>query len=128
MNDVTVRITGTLTPALRMFIGNGLFRLVCLESGSRLVIGRDESADLRIADTTINKRHCRVECDEQARVVVVDLGSTNGTSVNGIPVSSARLRAGDTVHVGAVVLKLELLTREEVDALQQALPVEGSDP
>lgn len=62
-------------------------------------MGRDTAADLRIPVGIVSRHHCefRVEDDE---VVLRDLGSSNGTFLNGKRVTEATLGAGDLVRVG----------------------------
>lgn len=67
-----------------------------------LVIGRGAEADLRINDPGISRRHAeiRVSGRERPEVKVVDLGSTNGTMVDGSRVRETQLRDGQRVRVG----------------------------
>lgn len=67
--------------------------------GGKCVVGRDTAADLRIPVGIVSRHHCefRVEDDE---VVLRDLGSSNGTFLNGKRVTEATLGAGDLVRVG----------------------------
>lgn len=67
-----------------------------------LVIGRSAEADLRINDPGISRRHAevRVSGRERPEVSVVDLGSTNGTMVDGSRVRESRLRDGQRMRVG----------------------------
>lgn len=67
-----------------------------------LVIGRGAEADLRINDPGISRRHAeiRVSGSERPEVTVVDLGSTNGTLVDGSRVREARVGDGQRLRVG----------------------------
>jgi hypothetical protein len=67
------------------------------------VIGRGEDADLRIADPGASRRHAELR-RENDRVVLADLGSTNGTLVNGNAVGVVALRPGDEITIGETVL------------------------
>ena len=68
------------------------------------VIGRGADADLRLPDTGVSRAHAEVRLDGET-VMLKDLGSTNGTSVNGIPVRHpVVLVDGDRVEVGASTL------------------------
>jgi pSer/pThr/pTyr-binding forkhead associated (FHA) protein len=65
----------------------------------RLVVGRGTDADLRINDPGVSRRHAELRL-EAGDVVVEDLGSTNGTLVDGERVDRRRLHDGATVRVG----------------------------
>jgi hypothetical protein len=73
---------------------------------SAVVIGRDAGVDLPLEDPKISKRHCEVRAKD-GRLTLRDLGSTNGTFVNGVQVSNAELKAGDVVTVGDRVLHVD---------------------
>ena len=64
------------------------------------VIGRTAEADLRIDATDVSRRHARLEW-RAGDLVITDLGSSNGTSVNGAPIDSKALHIGDRVQIGA---------------------------
>ncbi|MGH3865487.1 MAG: DUF3662 and FHA domain-containing protein [Pseudonocardiaceae bacterium] len=63
------------------------------------VVGRGQDAQFRLPDTGVSRRHLEITWDGQA-AVLADLGSTNGTTVNGTPVRTWRLVDGDVVRVG----------------------------
>jgi protease PrsW len=66
-----------------------------------VVLGRDESCAVRFLDERlVSRRHAEVRA-EGGRLFVRDLGSRNGTFVNGRRVSTAELRPGDTLRLGA---------------------------
>jgi Protein of unknown function (DUF3662)/Inner membrane component of T3SS, cytoplasmic domain len=67
------------------------------------VIGRGDQANLRLPDVGISRRHARIDFDG-SQVVLTDLGSTNGTSVNGQRVSAVALNPGDMVQLGTTTL------------------------
>lgn len=67
--------------------------------GDRLVVGRLKSCDLCLNDANTSRKHAVFE-REGAGWAVVDLGSMNGTRVNGAKVSRIRLRDGDTITIG----------------------------
>jgi adenylate cyclase len=77
-----------------------------LPGGMLLVVGRAPASDIPVNDPTISRRHAEVECNEN-RVVVRDLGSSNGTFLNGTRVDSAVVSVGDTVTFGKVAFKLQ---------------------
>jgi len=72
------------------------------------VIGRGEAADVSIPDRSISRRHALARLEGKT-VVLEDLGSANGTSINGKVVRSAtRAEDGDTIRIGAVNLRLHI--------------------
>lgn len=77
-----------------------------------LVIGRDQGCDLVIADPSVSRRHAHL-LQRGEQIVVEDLGSSNGTFINGLRLSApAVLQPGDTLGLGQVVrLKFDLPPR-----------------
>jgi cell division septation protein DedD len=73
---------------------------------SLTVIGRSPECDLRITDPSISRRHAEIRQDGDG-VRISDLGSTNGTSVNGRPVRERRIEPGDRVELGTTRLVFE---------------------
>jgi len=72
--------------------------------GRRILVGRAASADLRIDDPRVSRLHARIEMREDG-VSVEDLGSRNGTTVDGMPVhGSRRLAVDDEVAIGSAVV------------------------
>jgi hypothetical protein len=69
-----------------------------LRTGSN-VIGRGTDSDLQLLDQGVSRKHVNVEFDGSF-ATVYDLGSTNGTEVNGHPVGSQLLRHGDVIRIG----------------------------
>jgi DNA-binding NtrC family response regulator len=79
-----------------------------------VVIGRAWPADAVVGDPRLSRQHARLLWSGDD-VTVEDLGSTNGTYLNGEPVALARVTAADEVTLGSVTLSLhELSPREEV--------------
>jgi pSer/pThr/pTyr-binding forkhead associated (FHA) protein len=75
---------------------------VCLDR-DWLVIGRGRSADLILAEPTISRAHAAVGYDAEG-FFVQDLGSTNGTMVNGAKVQRTQLKTGDRIQMGKLTL------------------------
>jgi pSer/pThr/pTyr-binding forkhead associated (FHA) protein len=72
----------------------------------RVLVGRDAVCPLRLASPKVSRHHAVVE-NEGGRVTVRDLGSTNGTFVNGVRVMEAVLRHGDEVAFDVIRLRVE---------------------
>lgn len=92
------------------------------------VVGRRDTSDLVIADPHVSLAHARVK-RRQGAVLIEDLGSTNGTFVNGERLTTARaLRHGDEVTFGTVQTRFEdrgsQLSREDsTEAMEVAQPI-----
>lgn len=69
-----------------------------LRHGSNIV-GRGQDADFRLPDTSVSRRHIDIYFDG-AIAVMHDLGSTNGSTVNGGPVQTWQLADGDLIRIG----------------------------
>ena len=76
-----------------------LFRLM---PGSLKTMGRAPRADFIVDAALVSRLHCRFTLDDLDRLGVEDLGSTNGTWVNGRKIERAPLLQGDKVKVGRV--------------------------
>lgn len=78
------------------------------ELGDFALIGRSDAASIRLPDSSISRQHASIRCDGRD-FWIVDLGSANGSYVNNVALTSARLlRHGDHVQFGATVLIFEL--------------------
>ena len=82
------------------------------EIGESVVIGRSVDCDVRVFDEAASRRHATIERAGEGAYVVADLGSTNGTYVNGRRVERHELRSGDEV----TVRNLTLLFMDDADA------------
>ncbi len=72
-----------------------------------IIIGRDERVDFSLSDGSISRAHCSVErADDDAGYVLIDLDSTNGTTLNGKRVQGRMpLETGDKIFLGSSVLR-----------------------
>lgn len=73
-------------------------------SKSKSVVGRDKKADIVVRDPEVSARHCTIEVYETV-AVLKDLGSTNGTVLNGYLVKEDLLKDGDRIQVGSTTLQ-----------------------
>jgi hypothetical protein len=71
-----------------------------------VVIGRLSSCDIPLGDPQVSRRHAEVRRDAEG-FAVFDLGSTNGTVVNGAPVRERRLADGDELRIGSATIRFE---------------------
>jgi pSer/pThr/pTyr-binding forkhead associated (FHA) protein len=88
------------------------------------VIGRREDCDLRIPLLDVSRKHCRL-IKENSALRVEDLGSSNGTYLNGQRVQEAQVNPGDTVQLGPVVFIVQIDGMPADDQLQPAVAEEG---
>ncbi|GAB3133799.1 hypothetical protein GCM10027289_24290 [Tsukamurella serpentis] len=84
--------------SVTLYLEDGSNRTFALRDGTN-VIGRGQDAQFRLPDTGVSRRHVEIHWDGYA-AVLNDLGSTNGTSVNDVPVSNWELADGDRIRVG----------------------------
>jgi hypothetical protein len=78
-----------------------------LSDGQTLVIGRLPECDITINDASISRRHAQIVRHGDA-VSITDLGSTNGTTVNGSKVQRSIVVSGDEIGVGAARISVEI--------------------
>jgi diguanylate cyclase (GGDEF)-like protein len=99
-------ISGTGRDALLVHIyptGAGMGRRYNLADKPR-TIGRDGDCDICIQDGSVSRCHARVEADGLG-ARVTDLGSTNGTFINNVPVSRGELKDGDYLRAGNCIFR-----------------------
>jgi pSer/pThr/pTyr-binding forkhead associated (FHA) protein len=95
-------------PALEVEISTGIEltvhaagRITTHRFGRRVLVGRAPSADLRLKDPLVSRLHARIEMRDDG-VYVEDLGSRNGTRVDGANVRGSRcLRVDEEINIGA---------------------------
>ena len=75
-------------------------------SGDSIEIGKLSRCDLKLDDTNVSRRHARIELDKDGKVHIVDLGSTNGTRLNGMRVNKAALNDGDQIEIGITRIRV----------------------
>jgi two-component system, NtrC family, response regulator GlrR len=111
-------------PETEVIVGHGLdpsmalgFRLAIVEgatprswesTSARCTIGSQEGNDLVVEDPTVSRFHCEIALDA-AGPHVRDLGSSNGTIVDGVRITGAFLRSGSLIKVGAVTLRFDFV-------------------
>lgn len=71
-----------------------------------VVMGRLSTCDIPIGDPQVSRRHAEVRRDVEG-FTLFDLGSTNGTVVNGTPVRERRLADGDELRIGSATIRFE---------------------
>ena len=76
-----------------------------LKGDKQLIIGRSSELDIVLVEDMVSRKHAKITL-AGGKITIEDLGSTNGTFVNGEKVKSSRLKEGDRILVGTSILKL----------------------
>ena len=84
-----------------------------------VVIGRTPECDVILYDAGVSRRHARI-FDEGAGILIEDLGSSNGTVVNGSKVAKQALKDGDSITLGPVKFTFTAVAGE--------VPAEAAEP
>ena len=71
-------------------------------SNSVYTIGRVEDQNICLPDSTVSSQHCELHRQEDGSYQVQDLGSSNGTRINGIRITEQRLEHSDILQVGGI--------------------------
>ncbi len=105
-----------------------------LPGEKEIVIGRGGELDIVLVEDMVSRKHAKINT-QGGKIVIQDLGSTNGTFVNGEKIKRARLKEGDRVLIGTSILKLISAaeaknqlsgTREQVNATLEAIGRSGA--
>lgn len=70
-----------------------------------IVIGRSSELDMVLVEDMVSRKHAKITTNG-AQIIIMDLGSTNGTFVNGEKVRKTRLKEGDRILIGTSILKV----------------------
>lgn len=98
-------------PHLIVLYPQSEFAELPLELGT-VVLGRGQDADIRFEDELVSRRHCALTFDGQS-VTVEDLGSTNGTFVDGNYIHKQILDTDNRLQIGKMVLKVAYKNQNE---------------
>ncbi|MDF1700509.1 MAG: sigma 54-interacting transcriptional regulator [Planctomycetota bacterium] len=108
-----------------------------LELEGDVIIGRSQEANLQLFDETVSRRHARIRVGPQ-RILLEDLGSANGTHLNGEPIEGeAVLFDGDVIEIGDIRLRylsgdgaerITVVERDTEDDVHAALDPDTADP
>jgi two-component system cell cycle response regulator len=109
---------------LLVLSGPQLGAIYPLQAEHELTIGRRDDADILLADEGISRRHATLRVDGE-HALVKDLGSANGTYVDGARVQEAILSNGSRVHIGLQTV-LKFIWADDLEAEYQRKLVEGA--
>jgi len=77
-------------------------------SAEAVTVGRSHDCDVVVGEATVSRFHAELRHGEDDEWTIRDLGSTNGTWLNGSPVREARVFRGDVLRLGGLRLELRL--------------------
>jgi len=99
---------------------------IALALDGQHTVGRSEECELTLEDGEVSRRHAQLSVDGE-QVFIEDLGSANGTRVNGQPISTRiQLKAGDTLHIGTTHLRL-LINGQGATSQEDATVIAADD-
>lgn len=106
----TVRADAALW-ALRFISGKYQGGEFPLRPNREIVIGRSSDLDMVLVEDMVSRKHAKIVTEERG-VSIADLGSTNGTFVNGEKIRKVELKDGDRILIGTSIIKLVALNGE----------------
>jgi pSer/pThr/pTyr-binding forkhead associated (FHA) protein len=83
-----------------------------------IVIGRSSELDMVLVEDMVSRKHAKITTDEKT-VTIQDLGSTNGTFVNGEKIRKVELKEGDRILIGTSIVKLVYVDSETTNSLSE---------
>jgi DNA-binding NtrC family response regulator len=86
---------------------------------SRVLLGKGPACEVKLSDPHVSRRHAAIDVAGNA-LRITDLGSSNGTFVNGVRVLDALLEGGEMIRIGTTDLRVELRSRASLPALPAA--------
>lgn len=91
-----------------------------LKTDKQIVIGRSSELDMVLVEDMVSRKHAKIVVSG-GKITIEDLGSTNGTFVNGEKIKQARLKEGDRILIGTSILKLVLQGADAEDLDETAV-------
>jgi hypothetical protein len=88
---------------------------------SEVVIGRGSGTDLLLPDISVSRQHARVVRVDKTSHKIVDMGSQNGTKVNGQPIDEIILKEGDELQIGKFFLTYEFKPARTIEDTEKSI-------
>jgi pSer/pThr/pTyr-binding forkhead associated (FHA) protein len=98
-----------------------------LRMDREIIVGRSSELDMVLVEDMVSRKHAKITAAGD-QIVIQDLGSTNGTFVNGEKIKKARLKEGDRILIGTSIIKLVAVDNSQVvseEAARQRLEATG---
>jgi membrane fusion protein (multidrug efflux system) len=96
------------------YLVNNQLKVLKIVAGAEYLIGRSPSSDLVLDDRNVSARHARISTTDDG-FSIQDLGSSNGTQVNGKPVRESALEPGDSITIGSTKLTVQKEREQQTD-------------
>jgi hypothetical protein len=93
------------TYALRFISGKYQGGEFPIRPDREIVVGRSSELDMVLVEDMVSRKHAKIQATPEA-ILISDLGSTNGTFVNGEKIKKVRLKEGDRILIGTSIIKL----------------------
>lgn len=113
-------------PCLTVLEGTGVGEVYKIEKDV-IMLGRDSKCDIAIMEDGVSRQHAKIE-KQGINCFISDLGSTNGTSVNGNPIDRAKLAEGDKIRLGDILLRFSYQDNIDVSHQQSMREMAMRDP
>ena len=98
--------SSAVTPSVSYLVRDSGERIRISEKA--VVVGRQTDCEVVIADSNVSRKHAEIRIMPEG-ATITDLGSTNGTKVNGVKITTARvLSNGDVIHIGPEQVRVEI--------------------
>ncbi len=107
MDSQRLKVSSPQKLVLRFISGKYQGAEFPLADSPEIIVGRSSDVDMVLIEDMVSRRHARLECLEE--ISIEDLGSTNGTFVNGERIKRSTLKEGDRVLIGTSIIKVVLV-------------------
>lgn len=94
-----------------------------ISEGQEIIIGRSSELDMVLVEEMVSRRHARIQLQDGV-ITIEDLGSTNGTFVNGEKIQKGTLREGDRILIGTSILKV--VTTADTSTRRESLEAQAA--
>jgi len=115
------------TYALRFISGKYQGGEFPLRMDREIIVGRSSDLDMVLVEDMVSRKHAKISAGD-GQILIQDLGSTNGTFVNGEKIKKARLKEGDRILIGTSIIKLVAIDSSQAvseEAARQRLEQTG---